>query len=217
MIRKLLLILPMSVLALTARADSVTTQIASSAATINNSIALGIPMAGPTQDIIGNQFWALPLANSSWISFADTGDTSKPGSYKVPNGTAVTFSETFDLFGVVSDASLTVLADDTTSVVLNGTTIFPANLGGSYPLCSSIPIGCLVSTEGSFDFSQLGPLLNSDGSNTISFTVYQEGDETFGLDYAGSFTATTPESGTLPLLSCGLAVLVLIIRRRFAS
>jgi hypothetical protein len=205
---QLVFILFISGFLLTARADTITQISSAATTTTNNSTDLGIPNAGPTQNIIGNAFWSAPLAGSSWVSFANTGDTSKPGSYTVPNGTAVTFSQAFDLFGTITDATLTVLADDTISVILNGTTILPANLGGSYPLCSSIPIGCQSSTEGNFNLSQLQPYLNSNGANTISFTVYQENGETYGLDYAGSIT-TVPEPGALLLLSCGLGILAL--------
>jgi hypothetical protein len=82
----------------------------------------------------------------------------------------VTFTDTFNLSGLVTGATLRVLADDTASVIVNGTIIFAANLNGSYPTCSSVPIGCLTSTEGVFTLAQLQPYLNV-GSNTISFTV----------------------------------------------
>lgn len=99
---------------------------------------------------------------------------------QLSNGTHVTFTDTFTLNGTPISASLQVLADDTTSVVLNGTTIFPAYLTGNpldYPQCAAFPIGCMNgvdgSTLGSFSFSQLGPYLHP-GTNTLSFTVYQE-------------------------------------------
>ena|ERR1700760_1872392 len=194
-----------------ARADTV--NINSSATETTNS------SGSPTQNISPNSAWAGPFAGSSWVSNGNTGSVSAPGFTVVPNGTSVTFTDTFNLSGPATSAWLDVLADDTASVVVNGTTLFAANLGGSYPTCSSKEIGCLTNTAGMFTASQLDPLLKS-GLNTIAFTVYQEGAASFGLDYSGSITTgttSTPEPGTLVLLGCGLAGLALIGRRALSA
>ena len=206
MLRKLAILVLASGCLMTTKADS--TPLGSSATnTTNNS-------GSATQNIVGNAAWAGPLAGSSWISFADTGDTSDPGFVVVPNGTAVTFSQTFNLSGTVTSASLDVLADDTTSVWINGVEIASANLGGSYPTCSSLPIGCLTGTEGIFNTAQLAPYL-VDGTNTISFIVYQEAGSSYGLDYSG--VISTPEPGSLMLLGSGLIGLVGFGRRKLLS
>jgi uncharacterized low-complexity protein len=205
MLKKLAVVFALSgALTLAAKADTQT--LYSSTSTTNNSVALGLTNAGATQAIAGNAAWAAPLAGSSWISFTTTGDTSNSNFYTVPNGTAVTFEQTFMLNGTVTSAFLDILADDTTSVVVNGTSLYSANLNGSYPTCSSIAIGCLSSTEGVFNTAQLLPYLISNGVNTIDFTVYQKAGSSFGLDYAGSIT-TTPEPGTMLMLGMGLSVI----------
>ena len=136
MLKKLALIMIASGCLLAAKADDVT--LVSSASTSNNS-------GSATQVIAPNPQWAAALPGSSWISNAPTGDPSGAGYVVVPDGTAYTFTETFNLnnFNGYETGSISVLADDTTNVVINGTQIYAANLGGSYPdLLQAVPIGC---------------------------------------------------------------------------
>jgi hypothetical protein len=195
----------MSGMLMVAKADPVS--VFSSAGTTTNNTA------SPTQNIDTHPFWAGPLAGSSWVSYAPTGNPSDPGFVEVPNGTAVIFTATFTLTEPVTSAILNVLADDTTNVVVNGTEIFPANLTGPYPICSATAIGCLTSTEGTFTTSQLAPYLK-DGVNNLQFTVYQEGGASYGLDYAGVILGTVPEPGAMLLLSTGLLGVVGLAARK---
>ncbi len=107
-----------------------------------------------------------------------------------------------------------MLADDTTSVILNGVTIYQAALNGSYPTCSSQPIGCLTNTEGVFTLTNLAPYLNGNGVNTLQFVVSQEAGSSYGLDYSGKIT--TPEPSSIGLLAAGLIGIAMIGRKRFA-
>jgi PEP-CTERM motif len=213
MLKRLAILFAISGALLTAKADTFTPLFSSANTTSNNSLALGITDAGTTQNIIGNSQWAAPLAGSSWVSFTTTGDTGNANFYTVPNGTAVTFSESFFLNGSITGAFLDVLADDTTSVVINNHVLYAPNLNGSYPTCSSIEIGCLTSTEGVFNTAQLLPYLNSNGNNTLSFTVSQKAGSSFGLDYSGGITTATPEPSTLLLLGAGAIAFVLLKSR----
>jgi hypothetical protein len=188
---------------LTISADS--TPIDSSAInTANNS-------GSATQNITSNPAWAAALPGSNWVSFANTGNPSTPGFTTLPNGTNAIFSQTFNLSGTITAATLSVLADDTTSVVVNGVTVYAAALGGSYPTCSSVQIGCLSTTEGTFNIAAY----LVDGSNTISFDVFQENGSSYGLDYAGTVT-TTPEPGLVMMLSSGLVGLGFMKRRKLS-
>jgi hypothetical protein len=209
MMKRLALLFALSGMLLVAKADTIALY-SSASTTSNNSVAEGIANAGPTVNIDANPAWAGPLAGSSWVSFTNTGNPSDSNFYTVPNGVSVIFSETFNLTGTITSAFLNVLADDTSSVVVNGVQIYKADTNGSYPTCSSTTIGCLTNTEGVFTSSQLLPLLH-DGSNTISFTVYQEAGSSYGLDYAGG--VTTPEPGSLLLAGAGLLGLLLLKAR----
>jgi hypothetical protein len=106
-----------------------------------------------------------------------------------------------------------VLADDSTSVVLNTQVLIAADLTPG-AVCSNVPVGCLQSTEAAFTFAQLAPYL-VDGVNTLSFGVVQVGGGSFGLDFAGSVNdGSTPEPMTVALIGAGLVALATLRRRK---
>ena len=109
------------------------------------------------------------------------------------------------------------MADDTTSVILNGTLIYAATSLGvdGYPLCSKQAIGCLTSTAKDFGLADLQSAFKI-GGNTISFGVVQKNAVSFGLDYAGSIV-TAPEPLSYALIGVGLASLSLLRRARRSS
>lgn len=169
-----------------------------------------------TVDLTGtlhpNPRWAAPLAGSDWISYGSTGDHSDPGFFSPPDRTLVTFTTQFTLSGAITGASLKVLADDSTSVVLNGHTLIAADTQPGRK-CSNNPVGCLVSTEGVFTFAELDPYL-VDGSNTLSFGVVQVAGSSFGVDFAGSVDDATPEPATIAFIGAGLIALAAVRRRK---
>ena len=187
----------------------------SAATTTNNS-------GNPTVNISKNPAWADPLAGSSWVSTASTGNPSAPGYVVFANGTSITFTQSFLLDGPVQSASLSVLADDTAAVFVNGTKIFSAATGPSNIPCAGSAIGCLVSTTKTFGTADLSPFLNAGAVNTIQFQVLQIASSSFGLDYAGQVTTlsspgettATPEPGTLAMLGIAFGALAVWRRRR---
>jgi hypothetical protein len=178
----------------------------SAAETANNS-------SSATMNIDKNPRWDGPLAGSSWVSNVQSGDPSQTGFVSPANGTNVIFTDTFTINGIPTDGILNVLADDTTSVSLNGVLLEAqaGSTGNTYATCSDTTIGCLAITEG--DVSLRGNLQS--GVNILSFDVAQVAGSSFGLDYAGTVNYTpTPEPATFALLGLPLTLVAFLKRKR---
>jgi hypothetical protein len=168
---------------------------------------------GDTIAIAPNAAWAAALPGSSWVSFGLTGATSAPGFFVVPNGTVVSFFDVFTVPGVATGGTLTVMADDSATVLLNGVTLMAegASAGNTYATCSDFGIGCVSPT-----IINLPASLLQTGLNTLEFEVAQRDGSSFGLDYSGSVTdpASVPEPGSGMLLGVGLLMLSIAGCRR---
>ena len=149
-----------------------------------------------TYNISSGSAWA-PAAggNSSWVSY-DPNSGPTGGNVDL-NGT-YTYTTTFTAVGGTYGGMLTVMADDTTDVVLNGTQLIPAGAIGSDAHCSDNVPTCQVAFT--FNLSNLNLLA---GVNTLTFNVQQTGLVYQGLDFSGTLTAA-PEPSTLMLLGTGL-------------
>jgi hypothetical protein len=158
--------------------------------------------------------WLSAMPGSNWVSNGDTGDPRDPSYVVYPNGTVVRFSQQFFLDGPANSATLSVLADDTTSVVLNGHMVAAQTTVPGLE-CASQPIGCKPNTRGDYGSATLMPFLQA-GNNTIQFDVLQHDLVSFGLDYSGSITTAPvgipmPEPGTMWLVA-GAGAFVCITR-----
>jgi hypothetical protein len=159
---------------------------------------------GATVAISANSLWAAALPGSSWVSFGPTGSSAAPGFFVVPNGTVVSFFDAFNVPGTPTGGSISVMADDSAAVFLNGVLLQSeaASSGNTYATCSDFGIGCLVSMTVNLPASDLKA-----GSNTLEFRVAQRDAGSFGLDYAGSVTdpaSSVPEPGLALLMMVGL-------------
>jgi len=166
-----------------------------------------------TFNISPGTVWHSAIGGSNWVSFdAGTGPTS---SVVVPNGDYI-YSTTFNVAsGEVADiGSLSVLADDTVSIFLNGNLILqsagPMGPNNSYAMCSDVGPNCI--TPLNFNFTGF-----TAGLNTLTFDVKQVNGVNQGLDYFGVLTSPMPEPLPLVLLGTGLLVLVGFSRRYIAT
>jgi len=159
-----------------------------------------IGVLGPTFNIAPGSIWTGPIGSSSWVSWdSHSGPTGgeTTGTFDA-NGTYSYVSSFIMAAGDTSfSGSLSVLADDTTNVWLNGHEILnDGNVGGDAH-CSDQTPNCLTVLT-----IPLSAFITG-GVNTLEFNVDQSGSNFQGLDFALTVTST-PEPNTLLLLGTGL-------------
>lgn len=171
---------------------------------------------GDTIAIAPNAAWATALPGSSWVSFGSTGDTSAPGFFVVPNGTVISFFDVFTVAGVATGGTLSVMADDSAAVLLNGVSLMAeaTSVGNTYSTCSDFGIGCVSPVT-----IDLPASLLQTGVNTLEFQVAQRDGSSFGLDYSGSVADPLPvsEPGSGLQLGMGFLILAFVGYRRDES
>jgi hypothetical protein len=146
--------------------------------------------------------WHIAIGSSVWVGIASTAGPT--GTVNPAQGT-YTFSTDLGSGLAGYTGSISVLADDTTSVLLNGVQLV-AQGGGTDGHCESNGITCLKV----FNVGLPGVGSFSSGDNTLTFDVLQAGTagaggtgNPSGIDFEGTISST-PEPSTLLLLGTGL-------------
>jgi hypothetical protein len=159
-----------------------------------------------------NATWDSALSNSTWVGASST--AGPVGTVNLAEG-YYTFTTTFTaLPGESYGGSMSLMADDTAEVLLNGVVLVPFSPLGSDAHCADTGVSCLVP-----DTVTLWGL-NLASTNTLTFIVQQAGqynlagDDPTGVDFATVLTGTPePESWLLMLTGLGSISGSLLLRR----
>jgi hypothetical protein len=151
--------------------------------------------------------WAPALGTSTWVSYdPNSGPTGTENGGSIPydaNG-YYTYWTTITTSNLIYTGSITVAADDTTAVFLNGVEILPEGVIGGDSHCADGTPNCNVGGSATITLNNYTPGFNDNGVNLVTFVVDQSGSIYQGVDYYGSLTGVTPEPNTLFLLGTGL-------------
>ncbi len=179
----------------------------------------GFTPTSATEDISPGNVWHSDLTSSSWVSYGQTGPTTpaidQPGGHFAPNGHYL-FATDFTLDAQATSYSLSILADDTTEVYLDGN---PAKLligftPGLNGICQIDQPNCrdvltVISTPQALALLTPGP-------HELDFLVLQLASVDMGVDFVSTINTgtATPEPSTLLLFGSGFLGLAGLIHRR---
>ncbi len=159
----------------------------------------------------GGGVWGGPVANSTWVGFASN---AGPVGTSNPAFGYYTFTTNFTaLSSALYAGSLSILADDTAEVLLNGAVLIPFGTLGGDGHCADGAPSCMVADTA--PLSGLS-LLTGTNANTLAFVVRQAGTGTAGgtndpsgVDFDATFAASSPvpEASSLSLMAIGLLAL----------
>lgn len=159
-----------------------------------------------------------PNGAGVWVSYAQTGvGGASPGNSTL--APVATFSELINVLSGSSVLTLSVWADDTARVLVDGVELTPA--GGTAPNfntddhCAEGPLGCQTGEQGEFTSQVLAA-----GFHTLSIEVFQVDGYQFGVRYEGNLTqegdlTQTPEPASILLFGSAMAAAGMASRRRW--
>jgi hypothetical protein len=173
-----------------------------------------------TYTLVPGSTWLAPTGNSTWVGYAPTAGplgTNPPYGY-------YQFTTDFTAVGGLYAGTISLMADDTAEVLLNGVPIVPFHALGSDTHCADTSDNCTVPDNVSLTGLTL---LAGNDANVLTFIVEQAGSEGNTVDPSGmDFTASlvgnvgnspVPEPSTLLLLGTSLLGGATIVRVRKAA
>jgi PEP-CTERM motif len=161
---------------------------------------------GTSYTLAPDTLWTTPVTNSTWVGF---GPAAGPVSTSNPAFGYYTFNTSFTAGsnGLYS-GTLSILADDTAEVLLNGKMLLPFGALGSDVHCADAAPTCL--TVDTISLTGLS-LVSGFDANTFTFVVQQAGlgpvggnNDPTGLDFRSTLSSVVPEPSSLLLLATGL-------------
>jgi PEP-CTERM motif len=151
----------------------------------------------------GVSVWAPAAPGTTWVSYDPNSGPTGGETIFDANG-FYEYATTLTTTGLIYNGSITVQADDTTAIFMNGVEILPEGSLGSDAQCADGAPNCRVGGSSTVTINNATPGFFTDGVNLVTFVVDQSGSYYQGLDYNGTLVGTTPEPNTLLLLGTGL-------------
>jgi len=187
---------------------------------LNSGISAGGSNSGTGASVLITPHPVWAPSDAKWISYDNTGYQGivVPSSMESP---AASFYQDFYMTADTNRAvgDITVWADDTASVFLDGVLLFSRslNLGSG---CTADGIGCLPGHGVELAFDILGDF---GSKHTLQFDVFQQWGGPFGLMYSGTIelsdppVSETPEPASFGVIAAMLAGGAMVVRKRNAS
>jgi hypothetical protein len=163
-----------------------------------------------------NGIWGtIANSNASWVGISASASPFSGGTS--PALGYYQFSTTFNAAGGLYAGNLSILADDTAEIFLNGVLIRGFTSLGSDARCADTGISCINATD-----IPLSAITLNNGANTLTFVVEQAGvianGDPSGITFQAAIRSITPEPNSFLLFGTGLlGAAGLYLRRRVVT